>query len=80
MVPVREWNAGKCSTATGRGNTGHHLEGYLVLSQCFYFFAASTENKRIAAFQSDDVGRSLRELNQQVIDRFLLQRVVIQLL
>ncbi|MNG86904.1 hypothetical protein D3C79_456930 [compost metagenome] len=71
MVAMGEGNAAVGRTAGGGGNTRYHRERDVGIGQGFQLFAATTENKRVTAFQPDYAFALLRLLQQDAVDLLL---------
>ncbi len=75
VVAVREWKAGIGGTAGSGGHAGHDLEGNAGRGQSFQFLAAAAEDEGVATLKANDRQAFARQVDQQVIDRFLRQGV-----
>ncbi|MNE89673.1 hypothetical protein D3C80_1871120 [compost metagenome] len=64
-------DSGIGSTARGRGDAGHHLEGNAVGRQLLDLLAATPEDERVAALQAQHALAQLGLLDQQAVDFIL---------
>ena len=68
---MRERHAGVSRDAERRRNAWHDFERNTCVGQGFGFFAATPEDERIAAFQTNDVEAAAAAIDEQSADFIL---------
>ena len=76
---MRERNARVGGDAEGRGDSGDHFKGEAGEREGFGFLAAAAEDKRVAAFETDDIEALPAAFHEEIAD-FLLGHGMIRLL
>ena len=76
MVPMGEWNTGKGGTSAGGCDSRDHLKRNLMIGQRFDFLATAAKDEWVATFEPYYVCRPLCQPDKQMVDGFLLQRVI----
>ena len=73
---MRDRNTGISGHGHRRSHARHDFERQAQLLQCQSLFAATSENKRITALETDHTMSGLRPFHQQIIDFLLTHRML----